>query len=343
MSIPFGKWKKSPEQNASCFLGATNAYLDDKKGIKTNKKAVKKFEKYFGRMVAILNNKYKKWAYTHENLTHIATQCGKEADKVNRIFIDLDAFEKESKKQIIEIFSELFNMKSDPNPLAEGLASDAHRTIEAILDKFESSTNSTYYANILKMMSSKPELIKYFLDVKIFQVLANYASNSVFDISSEALTVFIEILFSENKKVQREVSNFLNEYKAEMMEIFLDLFNQDNYLAKREGMKMLYDLLLNKDYNREFADYFITEKEHLKFTMTSLNDESTPIQTEAFLLLLVFLQAPTEKRGPKVNDTLRKNKDQLIEFVQHFMEEKGKDDESLKAKKDIAIAALKDM
>jgi hypothetical protein len=60
MSIPFGKWKKSPEQNASCFLGATNAYLDDKKGIKTNKKAVKKFEKYFGRMVAILNNKYKK-------------------------------------------------------------------------------------------------------------------------------------------------------------------------------------------------------------------------------------------------------------------------------------------
>lgn len=284
-----------------------------------------------------------KWSYTHENLVRIATECGKEASIVNRILIDLDCFDKEAKKQIIEIFSELFNLKSDHNPLAEGLAVDADRTIEQILDKFENSTMSTYYANILKLMSSKPELIKNFLEIKIFKTLSNYASNSVFDISSEALTVFIEILFSENKKVLKEVSNFLNEYKAEMMEIFLDLFNQDNYLAKREGMKMLYDLLLSKDYNREFADYFITEKEHLKFTMTSLNDESTPIQTEAFLLLLVFLQAPKDKRGPKVNDTLKKNKGQLIEFVQHFMEEKGKDDDNLNAKKDIAIAALKDM
>lgn len=127
------------------------------------------------------------------------------------------------------------------------------------------------------------------------------------------------------------------------MEIFLDLFNQDNYLAKREGMKILHELLLSKEYNREFSEYFIQEKNHLKFTMSSLNDDSVAIQTEAFHLMLIFLTAPAEKRGAKVNDTLKRNRNLLIEFFEEFGEDKDKKDESLRAKKEIILQALNDL
>lgn len=130
------------------------------------------------------------------------------------------------------------------------------------------------------------------------------------------------------------------------MEIFLELFSQDNYLAKREGMKILHEMLLNKTHNREFSEYFVKEKDHLKFTMTSLNDESSQIQREAFELLLIFLQTPQDKRGEKVNETLRKNRDPLIQFVENYIsdaDDPERDNEILQEKKKIALRYLENM
>lgn len=127
------------------------------------------------------------------------------------------------------------------------------------------------------------------------------------------------------------------------MEIFLFLINQENYLAKREGMKIIHELLIRKDQYYEFYSYFIGEKDHLKLTMTSLNDDSTAIQIEAFNLLLIFLSAPEEDRGDKVNETLRKNSKLLIEFIESFLNETDKDDEHLEAKKKKAIQSLRKM
>ena len=127
------------------------------------------------------------------------------------------------------------------------------------------------------------------------------------------------------------------------MEILLYLINQENYLAKREGMKIVHELLMKKDQNKDFYNYFISSKEHLKFTMTSLNDDSTAIQIEAFHLLLIFLSAPEESRGQKVNETLKKNFNLLIDFVESFLKDSEKDDEHLESKKKKAIQSLKKM
>lgn len=124
--------------------------------------------------------------------------------------INLDHFPPEHKKNIIEIFGDLMALQLSPNPLAQGLSANAEETIEKIFDKFEASGMSTHYANILKMMASKYELVNYFLKIEVFQVLSKYVNNAVFDISSEALSVYQEILFSEDKKVQGEVSTFNN-------------------------------------------------------------------------------------------------------------------------------------
>lgn len=128
-----------------------------------------------------------------------------------------------------------------------------------------------------------------------------------------------------------------------MMEIFMFLFEEDNYLAKREGLRIIFTLLENKEQNKDFYNYFLSQKSHLKFTMTFLNDESTPIQVEAFRLLMVFLNAPEEARGSKVNDTLRRNSHKMIEFLKEFLEDKEKDDDTIEENKKIAIKALKKM
>lgn len=60
MCIPFGKFRKTPEQNCVCFLGAANAYIDRATGQSFNQRDAKRFDKYLKRMVSIVNGKYKK-------------------------------------------------------------------------------------------------------------------------------------------------------------------------------------------------------------------------------------------------------------------------------------------
>lgn len=125
------------------------------------------------------------------------------------------------------------------------------------------------------------------------------------------------------------------------MEVFKELISQDSYLAKREGLKSLLWLLRNRDHHKEFNDYFISEKEHLKFTMKLLYDESVKIQTEAFLILWVFLESPSDKRGVRVNSTLLKNRDNLIKYAKDFLQGGREEDVYLQDKTEAVIKYLK--
>jgi hypothetical protein len=280
-------------------------------------------------MIEIMNGTNKKCPNSKENLLTIGEEFGKNADAVHKILTNLEVFSSEDRKHVIDIFKDLLAVDADPNPLAKGMSEGAENTIKVIFDKFELTGMSTSFGNVLKMMSNRHELVGSFLNVKLFQILTNFVMNAMFDISSEAISVFEEILFSDNVKVKEVVSEFLNDNHQEMMEIFMNLFDEEKYLAKREGMKILHELLLDKDYNKKFTENWLQEKEYLKFTMTSLTDDSTPIQMEAFHLMLVFLKASPEKRGQKVNETLKKNKDQLMSFFEEFL--KDKPDEQEKA------------
>jgi hypothetical protein len=128
-----------------------------------------------------------------------------------------------------------------------------------------------------------------------------------------------------------------------MMEIFINLFEQDNYLAKREGMKILHEILLDKSHKKDFITYFVSEKSHLKFTMQALNDDQTAIQKEAFYLLLIFLKTSPERRGERVNGTLKRNSKPLLLFVEEFTPNANKTDESFEAKKKEAMEAIENL
>lgn len=108
-------------------------------------------------------------------------------------------------KSINDIVCELLQLKTSHNPFAKGLANNADELIEGMLEKFEVNKISINYGNIIKLMSSHPELINNLCRVEVFKKLSNYIINSVFDISSEAMSAIEQILFTENKTVEAMV------------------------------------------------------------------------------------------------------------------------------------------
>lgn len=124
-----------------------------------------------------------------------------------------------------------------------------------------------------------------------------------------------------------------------MGEMLMDLVSQDNYLAKRKGMEILYDLLMDEN-NREFTECFVAEDEYLKHSISSLHDDSIHIRKEAFLLVFLFVESAEKVRGAKVNERLRKQRDKLVKLIDDFMKEYESIDRYFYSHRDTAIEAL---
>jgi len=176
------------------------------------------------RMLEIMGGKCKKCPNSKENLLLIAVEFGNEAATVSKIFLHFNVFTPETKKHFLEIFEDLFGLAVESNPLTQGIAEYAGRTIEGIFSKFEEAGMTTSYGNILKMMCRSPDLINYFLQVEVFENLSKHVSNPVFDISSEALSIYQEILISRKNNVE-EVSITRTFYEIIYLPFTLQKYN----------------------------------------------------------------------------------------------------------------------
>lgn len=270
----------------------------------------------------------------------VASEFGKRQEIVTRIFVNLYALSQDDQKDFIEILDEVMKVELDPHPLSAAIADHFDDVLWEIMPKFGMDKESIYYSNMLKIMTNQPQLIKYFLNEKIFNKLCEYACDNVFNISSEAISLLEEIMFSKNLKVQIEIEKYLNSHPEEIMNMFISMLEKDNYLSKRETMKILHSILSQKKQD-EFFKYYVSKKEHLKFAMISLNDENVAINIEGFKLLVFFFKATYEMRGKKVNETISKNWDKLTEFLETFLENKDAD-ENLEKERDFVIKALKE-
>jgi hypothetical protein len=124
-----------------------------------------------------------------------------------------------------------------------------------------------------------------------------------------------------------------------MGEMLMSLVTQDGYLSKRKGMEILYDLLIDEE-NKAFTECFLMEDEYLEFSMEFLHDDSIHIRKEAFLLLFLFLESAEERRAEKVNASLRKHRDKLLELIDEFMREYKSIDRYFYCYRDTAVEAL---
>lgn len=108
----------------------------------------------------------------------------------------------------------------------------------------------------------------------------------------------------------------------------------DNYVTKRQSLKMLSEILLDRT-NFAVMTRYIASEDNLKMMMNLLRDKSKNIQFEAFHVFKVrarglvgalvdgtqvFVANPT-KPVPIAN-ILRRNKDKLLVFLSSFHNEK---------------------
>jgi len=172
--------------------------------------------------------------------------------------------------------------------------------------------------SMLKTCSAQEPLCKLILNSPNFYNLFDYIQSGNFDVSSDAFGSFKEILLT-HKTLTAE---FLEANYDSFFERYTQLLKSDNHVVKRQSLKVLGDLLLDRA-NFNVMTKYISDPENLKLKMNLLRDPSKNVQFESFHIFKVFVANP--HKPPPIQKILIRNKKTLITFLQSFHQDNEED------------------
>eukprot|EP01125_Pyxidicula_operculata_P008198 TRINITY_DN2767_c1_g2_i6.p1 TRINITY_DN2767_c1_g2~~TRINITY_DN2767_c1_g2_i6.p1 ORF type:complete len:330 (-),score=65.63 TRINITY_DN2767_c1_g2_i6:225-1214(-) len=160
-------------------------------------------------------------------------------------------------------------------------------------------------------------LCKVLLQEENFREFFQLVEMPQFDVASDAFTTFKELL----TKHKTLIKNFLVENYELFFDDYTKLLHSPNYVTKRQSLKLLGELLLDRS-NYDVMTKYISSRPNLKLMMNLLKDKSRSIQFEAFHVFKVFVANPNKPK--EIEEILVKNKERLIGFLSEFHNDRGR-------------------
>jgi calcium binding protein 39 len=107
------------------------------------------------------------------------------------------------------------------------------------------------------------------------------------------------------------------------------LIQSENYVIKRQSIKLLGELLLDRA-NYNVMTKYVDSGEHLKLCMRLLLDDRRMINYEGFHVFKVFVANPN--KSPAVQRILMSNRERLLRFLPGFLDDRTDDDQFMDEK-----------
>lgn len=98
-------------------------------------------------------------------------------------------------------------------------------------------------------------------------------------------------------------------------EQYQSLLNSKNYVTRRQSLKLLGELLLDR-HNFNIMTKYISNPDNMKLMMELLRDKSRNIQYEAFHVFKVFVANPNKPKP--ISDILLRNREKLVSLFFNF-------------------------
>ncbi|TVY25546.1 Conidiophore development protein [Lachnellula hyalina] len=155
----------------------------------------------------------------------------------------------------------------------------------------------------------------------VFWKFFDWIDRGSFDLSADAFNTFRDLLTKHKTIVAQYLSTnfdlFFNKYNTMLVQ-------SQNYVTKRQSIKLLGEILLDRA-NYAVMTAYVDRGEHLKICMNLLRDPRKMVQYEGFHVFKVFVANP--HKSIAVQKILLINRDKLLEFLRHFLEDRTEDEQ----------------
>jgi calcium binding protein 39 len=177
----------------------------------------------------------------------------------------------------------------------------------------------------------------------LHDLFEQYVHDPNFDVASDAFETLSTLLTADHPLVLRWLDPSTGNAAAlarysDFFQLYNKLLQSDNYVLKRQSLKLLSEFLLDRT-NFALMLKYISDRNNLRVIMTLLRHKQPNVQFEAFHVFKVFVANPTKPKD--IADILAANKGKLVAFLQSFQNEK--DDEQFIEEKAMLIDTLQRM
>jgi len=241
----------------------------------------------------------------------------------------------EGRKDVAQIFNNLLRRQIGTRAPTVDYICQHREILTALMAGYDNQEVALNCGMMLRECFRHEELARIVLLSDSFYKFFDYVELSTFDIASDAFSTFKDLL-TKHKLLSAE---YLDQNYDKVFSHYQRLLNSDNYVTRRQALKLLGELLLDR-HNFTTMTRYISSADNLKLMMNMLKEKSRNIQFEAFHVFKVFVANPNKPRP--IQEILLRNKDKLIEFLSKFHNDRSEDDQ-FNDEKQYLIKQIKDM
>lgn len=325
------KKKKGPKELATAARDCL-ALIDKTKKDATasNNKAIEELAGHLAEMKLMLYGEQD----AEPNPDHV-TALANEVYKLNLLTLlveHLEDLEFESRKSASQIFNNLLKRQTGGRfPTVEYICKNT-QILDLLIDGYEKAEIALIVGSILREFTRHEILVREILSSPKFLQFFKYVDLNNFEVASDAFATFKEIL-SRHKALS---ADWLDKSFDLFFQHYTTLLGSQNYVTRRQGLKILGELLLDRS-NFNIMTRYISMPENLKLMMNLLRDKSKLIQFEAFHVFKVFVANPNKVQP--IKDILIHNREKLIDYLSNFHTDR--DDPQFNEEKQLLIKEIK--
>uniref|UniRef100_A0A3N7F0M2 MO25-like protein n=1 Tax=Populus trichocarpa TaxID=3694 RepID=A0A3N7F0M2_POPTR len=182
-----------------------------------------------------------------------------------------------------------------------------------------------HYGVMLKECIRHQSVARYVLESPHVKKFFDYIQLPNFDISADAAATFKELLTRHKSTVAEFLSKNYDWFFAEFNSKLLE---STNYITRRQSIKLLGDMLLDRS-NAVVMTRYVSSRDNLRILMNLLRESSKSIQTEAFHVFKLFVA--NQNKPPDIVSILVANRSKLLRLLADFKIDK--EDEQFEADK----------
>ncbi|KAH3679770.1 hypothetical protein WICMUC_000736 [Wickerhamomyces mucosus] len=260
-----------------------------------------------------------------------------QTDILYNLILNLSNLEFDSRKDVQTLFSTLLRRQiGNRSPTVDYLISKPK--ILNLLMKGPEIPNITLITNsILRDCIKLKQLNKILLDDITIWKFFQFAQTGTFENMTDSFQTLNELI-TTHKKIS---SQWLLINSKEFIIKINKLIGSNNYVTKRQSIKLLSQLLLTR-FNTQFMLIYVNDPENLKLIMILLSDKSKNLQLESFNVFKIFVANP--KKSKLISEILIKNRDKLLNFLEKFNPIiDRKDDNLFNDEKEFVVQQINDL
>ncbi|KAI3907344.1 hypothetical protein MKW98_010694 [Papaver atlanticum] len=263
-----------------------------------------------------------------EPLAEACAQLTQEFFKQNTlrlIIICLPKLNLETRKDATQVVANLQRQQVQSRLIASDYLESNKDLMDILISGYENMDLALHYGAMLRECIRHQIIARYVLESEHMKKFFDFIQLPNFDIASDASATFKELLTRHKSTVADFLTKnydwFFAEYNGKLLE-------SSNYIIRRQSVKLLGDMLLDRSNSPVMMKY-VCSKDNLRILMNLLREQSRNIPLEAFHVFKLF--AANQNKPPEIVGILVANRSKLLRFFSEFKIDK--EDEQFEADK----------